>query len=225
MSNPVTMKDFKQAQEYAKTYGVKSIVYGPAGSGKTPIINTASRPILLACEPGMLSMRGSNVPTYATNNPDQIDEFFKWCFHSKESSNFDTICIDSGSQMAEIYLKKAERTNKHGLAAYGQMAEDTFKHLEGLYYLQQKHVYLVCKLDVLQSGMRRPYWPGKELHAKVPHLYDFILYVDTHNVPNVGQVRAFQCHQSIDTMARNRTGNLNMFEQPDFGALVKKAMQ
>ena len=34
-------KDLKPAKDFAVLFGVKSIIYGPAGSGKTPIVNTA----------------------------------------------------------------------------------------------------------------------------------------------------------------------------------------
>jgi len=116
------IRSLRPAKDFAINYGVKAIVYGPPGKGKTPIISSAPRPVMLACEPGMLSMRNSTVPTWPAFTADKIDEFFKWCFHSNETKNFDTICVDSVSQMAEIYLQKATKDNKHGLAAYGQMA-------------------------------------------------------------------------------------------------------
>lgn len=222
------IRQLKAAKEYAIQYGVKAVCYGPAGSGKTPVINSAPRPVLLACEPGLLSMRNSNVPTAWCLNSAQIDDFCQWCFHSNESKNFDTVCIDSGTQMAEVYLSRAESKNAHGLAAYGQMSRDTYKQLESLFYLQQKHVYLICKQEIIaQQGitMKRPYFPGRELPVKVPHLYDCILQLDMHNVPGIGQVKAFRCQGSMDTIARNRTGTLNEFEEPHFGKLVAKAMQ
>lgn len=222
------IRSLRPAKDFAINYGVKAIVYGPPGKGKTPIISTAPRPVMLACEPGMLSMRNSTVPTWPAFTADKIDEFFKWLFHSNETKNFDTVCVDSVSQMTEIYLQKATKDNKHGLAAYGQMARDTFQQLEGLYYLQQKHTYLIAKQEIINENgiaIRRPYFPGKELPVKVPHLYDAILHLDTHNVPGAGQHIAFRCIGSIDTTARNRTGTLNELEPPDFGALVRKAMQ
>jgi hypothetical protein len=58
------IRSLRPARDFAVQYGVKAIVYGPPGSGKTPVINTAPRPVMLVCEPGLLSMRTSTVPTF-----------------------------------------------------------------------------------------------------------------------------------------------------------------
>lgn len=223
----MNLSSLRPAKEFAQNYGVKSIVYGPAGSGKTPIVNTAPNPVLLACEPGLLSMRNSNVPTFRAATAELLDEFFDWFFTSNESKKFDTIAVDSGSQMCETYLTRAKKQNKHGLAAYGQMAEDVLKQLERLYFMPQKHVYLIAKQEIVNSQMgnfARPYYPGRQLPIEMPHKYDQILHLDIHNVPGQGQIKSFQCQSTFDVQARDRTGLLDMFEPPDFGFLVRKAM-
>lgn len=220
--------DLKPARDFAVNFGVKSVVYGGPGAGKTPIINTCPRPVLLACEPGLLSMRNSNVPTWQAFTPEAVDEFFLWFFQSNEVKNFDTLAIDSTSEMADIYLQQAERSNKHGLAAYGEMARKVLKHLIPVYYTRYKHTYLIAKQEIISDGgftIKRPYYPGKQLPTELPHKFDQILHLDIQNVPGVGQVKAFRCRQSIDVTARDRTGNLAEFEPPDFTALVGKAMQ
>src|SRR6185312_5451567 len=185
--------------------------------------NTAPRPVLLACEPGLLSMRGSMVPTCQAFTPEAIDDFFKWFFNSAETKNYDTLAVDSISQMADTYLQKALKIQKHGLKAYGDMATAVMDHLRPLFYTQHKHTYLIAKEGIFE-GVRRPYFPGNQLNVDVPHMYDFILHLGIQNVPAMGQVKAFRCNETIDVLARHRTGNLNEFEPPDFGLIVKKAM-
>lgn len=221
----MNINDLKPASEFAKIYGCKVCCYGPPGSGKTPILNTAPRPLLLATEPGLLSMRGSTVPTYTAYEPKKIDEFFDWFFKSNEVKGFDTLAIDSGSEMASIYLIDALKTNKHGMKAYGDMAENVERHLRKLYFLPNKHIYVIAKQDVIkETGYKRPYFPGQYLPVSVPHLFDFILQLGIQSVPQVGQVSAFRCKESFDVMARARTGNLNEFEEPNLTKLFNKAM-
>lgn len=230
----MNINDLRPASEFAIKYGVKAIVYGLPGTGKTPLVSTCPRPILLACEPGLLSMRGSNVPTFTAFTIDKVEEFFKWLFNSDEVKNFDTIAIDSTSQLCEIYLQgilqgKSKAGNKlHGLAAYGEMAKCVLDHLRPLYYMQQKHTYLVAKQEttVLNNiSIFRPYYPGKQLAIEIPHMYDAILRLGIHNVPQQGQVKAFRCIGSIDEVARDRTGQLAEFEPPDFNYIIQKAMR
>jgi hypothetical protein len=219
----MNMSDLKAAGEFSRRYGAKAIVYGPPGSRKTPLINTCPRPLMLACEPGMLSMRGSTVPTFQAHTGAAIEEFFKWFNISNERKNFDTLAIDSVSQMADIYLQEAQKTNSHGKAAYGDMAKKVMSHLRPLFFTENIHTYLIAK-EGTKDGMRWPYFPGQQLLTEVPHMYDFILYLGIQNVPGMGNISAFRCNQTLDVLARNRTGNLNDYEEPHFGKLIQKAL-
>ena len=228
----MNLSSLKPASEFAKQFGVKALIYGPPGSSKTPLINTCPNPVLLACEPGLLSMRGSKVPTWEAYTADKVDEFFEWFFNSNEIKKFDTLAIDSVSQMAEIYLDaaltgKSKSGNKvHGLAAYGQMATKTLAHLNALYFTQNKHTYLTAKQEILKGNIecRRPYFPGQQLSIEMAHKYDQVLHLDIQNIPGYGQHKAFRCYPSIDVLARDRSGRLSEFEPPNFGEIIKKAM-
>lgn len=219
------LSDLRPVGNYAIKYGAKAMVYGGAGSGKTPIAGTTPRPFMLICEPGMLSMLNSpmqGIPAYTAAD---IDDRFAWIFGSNETRNFDTICIDSISQMCEIILTDELKKNKDGRKAYGELSRKVMEKLNGLYFLPEKHLYLICKQQITTEGFHRPFFPGQDLPVKVPHLFDFILHLGVHNVPGRGQVSSFQCNQSFDVLARNRTGNLADFEPPDMGLLIRKAIQ
>lgn len=217
----------KPAGQLAGRFGVKALVYGPPGTGKTPILNTAPRPVLLAVEPGLLSMRGSTIPTWEGYTTAAIMEFFAWFTTSAESKNYDTLGVDSVSQMAEIILKDKLLTNKDGRKAYGEMSRAVMEIMNGLYFFPQKHIYLIAKethLELLGTNMRRPYFPGQDLNVKVPHLYDEILHLAPATVPGVGITTAFRTKGEFDVMARDRSGRLAQFEPPDLAALFTKCM-
>lgn len=225
------MKDFRPVNELAKRYAVKSLCYGPPGRGKTPVIQTAPRPMILVTEPGMLSLRKiTNIPAWEAYDDKRIDEFFEWLFKSNETKNFDTVCIDSVSEMAEIYLKAALKKNKHGLAAYGEMADRVMPHINGLYHLQNLNTYLICKQEIIEVdniNTKQPYFPGNVCKTQIPHKYDVILHLDDYNIPNSPPPGHFRCFRTSATMgvtARDRSGNLAEFEPLDLTALFKKAM-
>lgn len=218
------MNDLKSASDFANASGFKAIIYGPPGSGKTPISASSPRPVMLVTEPGMLSMKNIKIPAFEAFTIDRIESFFSWWFSdSKEIGNFDTLIVDSSSQLAEIYLQDALKNNKHGLKAFGEMATEAMVHFRKLFFMPNKHVYLIAKEGSL-DGVKRPFYPGKVLNVEVPHLYDAILHLGIHNVPGMGQVLSFQCRQTYDTNARDRSGKLNDFEPPDFSLLLSKAM-
>lgn len=223
------MSNLKPASELAQRFGVKALAYGPPGTGKTPLIKTAPRPVLCVVEPGMLSMRdATNIPAWDAYTPERIDEFFKWLFESREAANFDTVGIDSVSQLAEIILTQELNRNKDGRKAYGEMSRRVMDIINKLYYLPQKHIYLIAKqVTADENGVatKRPYFPGQDLNVKVPHLYDEILHIAEANIPGmVKPVVAIRALPTFGIMARDRSGRLAELEPPNLGEVFKKCM-
>ena len=218
----------KPASQLAQHFGIKVLAYGGPGVGKTPLINTAPRPVLCVVEPGMLSMRNSNVPAWEAYDVPRIHEFFKWLSQSNESKNFDTVGVDSISQLAEIILTDELKKNKDGRKAYGEMSRAVMEIVNALYYLPNKHIYLIGKQSVAdENGVMRkkPYFPGQDLNVKVPHMYDEILHIGMNQVPGMQKpVIAIRTAESYDTMARDRSGRLAELEPPDLASLFTKAM-
>ena len=224
----------RPVSDYAAQFGVKCIAYGPPGGGKTPAIDTAPRPVMLITEPGVLSLRHSSVPSFDALTPERIDQFFDWLVGSNETKNFDTVCIDSGSQMAEtILLQELSKTSKggakrHGLEAYGDMARKAMMYFRNLFFLQQKHVYIVAKQMMLQDGsmiIKKPYFPGQELNVQVPHLYDLVMHCDLTQHQQQGQVKAFRTVGTLDILARDRSGKLAELEPINLAYIFDKIMK
>lgn len=235
------MSQLKPASQLAGRYGVKSVIFGAPGSGKTPLVNTAPRPVLMVSEPGMLSMRTSNVPCAECYTIAQIKDFMDWLMKSKEASNFDTVAWDSISQGAEIVLQHELRNSKHGMKAYGNMAEQVYEWCNSLFYLPQKHVVLLAKQGLMENGrqtviqggeviyepvmQKRPFFPGKDLNVRIPHMFDNVMHLGEAMVQGQPQaVRALRTREVPEIFARDRAGNLDVLERPDLAYLFDKAM-
>lgn len=223
------LSDLVSSGTLAKSSGVKMIGYGPAGGGKTPLIATAPRPIMLATEAGLLSMRGTNVPVWQAHSYERIKEFFDWFFKSHEAKQFDTLCADSLSQVTEIVLKYHLGRNKDGRKAYGEMASDIMKWLEDLYFMPDKHIYLIGKQEIgEEEGVqtKRPYFAGQELKVKIPHLFDLIAHIAVVPIQGLAQPqRAIRTKATFGVVARDRSGKLAELEPPDLTKLFNKMMQ
>jgi hypothetical protein len=230
----------RPASELSKRYGVKCIVYGGPGSGKTPLIATAPKVVLLATEPGLGSMRNSNVATWEAHTPEKIDEFMKWALSSTELKQFDTIAIDSLSNLSELFLLQEQKNEKHGQKAYGQANTRTMKVCNDLYYMRDKHIVMIGKQTIVENGsqntnsgyvmyepvlQKRPYFPGKELNTKIPHLFDNIMHLCDVTMPGFQKPqRALRTKEIPEILARDRYGNLDDLEPPDLTRLFDKAL-
>ena len=224
----MNLSNLRPANQLAQQFGVKAVIYGGPGSGKTPLVDTCPSPVMLVVEPGMLSMRTSNTPCYEANTPEKCDEFWEWFFQSAEPRKFDTLAIDSLSQMAEIYLTRELSRWKDGRKAYGEMSRHVMAIVNRLYYTPQKHLYQICKqstVDENGASKRKPYFPGQDLNVKIPHLFDEIWHVWLNNIPGIiGAQLSIRTRESFDTMARDRSARLNELEPPNIGSLFTKCM-
>lgn len=233
------MPNLVPADTLAHRSGVKLLVYGPPGSAKTPICGSAPRPVLLSVENGTTSLRGQRFLVEHTREPAKIRDFFRWVRESKEASQFDTICIDSLTEIAEVFLSAELASRKDGRAAYGEMAKTVVGIVRELLELPTKHVYFIAKMDqklMNAGGRRQAYFPGNELNIFVPHAVDEIYYVDRQILfgrpeLNGAQVPTYPvlCWQTFTdplTHARSRTGTVDAFEpcQPGLARLFDKIM-
>ena len=222
----MNINQLRPASQLAQQFGVKAVCYGPPGSSKTPLCNTAPRPVMLVCEPGMLTMRTSKVPCWEGYTPAKIDEFFEWITKSSEAKAYDTVCVDSVSQLAEIKLTDELGKWKDGRKAYGEMSRAVMKILNDLYYLPAKHTYLIAKegsFEIDGTHTVKPYFPGQDLNVKVPHMYDEVWRIGLTNVPGFPKpVIAVRTVATFGIFARDRSGRLNELEEPDLSKLFNK---
>ena len=122
------------------------------------------------------------------------------------------------------------------------MSERTMKIANDLYYMPQKHIVMIAKQALVENGrqtilqngevtyepimQKRPFFPGKDLNVKVPHLFDNVMHLGEASVPGMPKpVRALRTKEIPEVFARDRLGNLNELEQPDLTASFAKAMQ
>lgn len=231
----MNINQLKSLSELAQNYGVKCLLYGGPGTAKTPMVATCPRPVVCVVEAGLVSARGlTNIYGAKVGTGAEIIDFFKWACESHEASNFDTICIDSVSQLAEVFLEdelngKANSGKKvHGMQAYGNMAKQVMHLLNKLYYLPQKHVYITAKQKITdENGVfdKKPHFPGQVLPVDVPHLFDELFHVGLNNVPGQGEILAIRTKATFGiTTPRDRSGKLNELEPTDLGAIFSKCM-
>lgn len=229
----------------AKRYGVRCMIYGPPGEGKTPLIETCPNPVLFPTEPGLMSIRHlNNVPMWISEsmakekrtvvNAKDIEEFFKKFLNSKDAAGFQTIFVDSFTHLAEIVLADCEKRIKHGLKAYGEMSRTVYGYANQLNEMMNMNVVLIAKEGSEFKGVRtnpatgiqediiemRPLYPGNDLKAKMPHLFDLILHLRKVRMPGVpGEVRALRAIRNEAIFARDRSGLLQEFNEPDLGKI------
>jgi len=206
--------------------GVKLLVYGQAGSGKTSLIRTLPEPIVLSAEGGLLSIQDADLPFIEVTSMDDLREAYEWVAGSDEAKAFASVALDSISEVAEVVLQYELKRNKDGRAAYGELNTTMNELIRAFRDLPGKHVYMSAKLEKSQDEMGRmlynPGMPGKSLTQGLPYFFDEVLALRVEKDADGNTQRALMCDSDGLWSAKDRSGKLDAWEAPDLGAVIAK---
>ena len=85
------------------TNGVKVLVYGHAGAGKTSLCATLPNPIVISAEAGLLSLQHADIPYIEVKSMDDLKEVYQWVTESDEGRKFDSVRWIVSQRLARLY--------------------------------------------------------------------------------------------------------------------------
>lgn len=205
--------------------GVKLLVYGQAGAGKTSLIKTLPNPVVLSAEGGLLSIADADLPFIEISDMDSLNEAYAWLL-SDEGKRFDSVALDSISEIAEVVLSSEKKKTKDPRQAYGALQEIMGDLIRSFRDLPGKHVYFSAKLEKSQDEMGRmlyaPSMPGNKLAQGLPFYFDEVLALRVEKDADGNTQRALMCDSDGLWSAKDRSGKLDAWEAPDLGELIRK---
>ena len=206
--------------------GVKMLVYGQAGSGKTSLIRTLPAPIVLSAEGGLLAIQDVDLPFLEIGTMADLREAYMWLKDSAEAKAYQSVALDSISEVAEVVLHHELKANKDGRAAYGEMNTVMTELIRAFRDLPGRHVYMSAKLekstDEMGKMLYNPGMPGKSLTQGLPYVIDEVIALRVEKDAEGVSQRALMCDSDGLWLAKDRSGKLGQWEAPDLGAIIAK---
>jgi hypothetical protein len=220
---------FTTTDQAAQMNGVKVLVYGGAGMGKTVLCSTAPNPIILSAEGGELSLRNLRIPMIEITTVQDLTEAHQWLCGSAEAKQFQTVCIDSLSEVAEVVLNNAKRQVKDPRQAYGELIEKMESVIRAYRDLPGMNVYMSAKMEPSKdelTGVVRygPAMPGSKLGSKLPYFFDEVFRLGINKTPQGESYRFLQTQPDMQYEAKDRSGALAAVEPPHLAQLFNKIL-
>ena len=205
-------------------HGIKALVYGRAGIGKTRLCATAPMPIIVSAEAGMLSLRDKDVPVIEINKLDDLQRALDY-LSGPAGANYYTVCLDSISEIAEKVLTNAKAGTKDGRQAYGILADQMWTTIKAFRDISGKCVLMTAKAkyEKDQDGVMRwgPMMPGNQLTQGLAYYFDEVFHLGRYRGAS-GEHTSLQCHADLQYEAKDRSGALGFFEYPDLTNVFNK---
>ena len=205
------------------TSGIKALVYGHAGAGKTTLAATLPKPVIISAEAGLLSIAGADLPYIEVKTMDDLRGAFEWV--SEHGAEFDSIVLDSISEIAEVCLNYEKKMTKDPRQAYGAMQEQMTDIIRAFRDLP-KNVLFIAKVEKQADETGRilysPSMPGNKTGQALPYFFDLVLALRVERDGEGATQRALMCDTDGIWQAKDRSGKLNAWESPDMGDIIKK---
>lgn len=212
----------------AAVHGVKVLVYGDSGAGKTRLCGTAPAPIILSAESGLLVLRKIQIPVLQIDTVKDLQDAYAFCSGSREAAQFQTVCLDSISEIAERVLGNLKRQYKDPRQAYGEVIEQVTQVVRAFRDLPGKHVYFAAKMEPVKdaSGITRfaPSMPGSKLGNDLPYFFDEVFRLGVSKDQQGNEIRWLQTRLDMQSTAKDRSGSLDAYEPPDLNHVFNKIL-
>ena len=209
-------------------YGVKCVLYGDTGIGKTRLLATAPAPLVLSAESGLLSLRKEKVPYIDISTYKVLVEAYEWVMQSNEAKRYHTFGLDSLSEVAETVLGEELKKANDPRRAYGETQQQMYRLIRNFRDIQGKNIVMVAKqmmVDVGTTKCAAPIMPSEKLQAQLPYFFDEVLHMYIGMDPTTGRsYTGIHTQSSINWQAKDRSGTLDPVEYPHLLNIFKKAI-
>lgn len=217
-----------QTTQGAGLRGIRALVYGKAGIGKTFLSTTCQAPFIIATEPGLLSLRRYNIPYVRATTVSELIAVAEWIAKDPQAQQFKTFFIDSLSETLEILLasERLRVGQKEPRKAYNELVIAAVDLLRRFMDIPGPNFIFTAKEDYSQDDagamMYRAKFPGKAMGVEAPYFFDEVWQLHLYRAADGKDYRALRCHPTNQHEAKDRSGALDPIEPANLEHIFNK---
>lgn len=216
-----------QSTKGISSNGIKCLVYGKGGIGKTTLMGTSPKPIIISNEGGLLALKDIDIPYIEVKNLEDVENALDYVKTRKARKEFKTVCLDSISEIAEVILGEEIKKEKDPRKAYNTLYSEVSGLVRDFRDLRRRNVVFSAKRKRVadaDSGFTQyiASMPGKALLEFLPYQFDEVFYFDLHEKDNGKLIRVLRTEAGFEHDAKDRSGTLNSMERPNLTRIFRK---
>jgi phage nucleotide-binding protein len=208
---------------------LKYLVHAPPGYGKTYLIRTMPGNVICgSAESGLQSIADTDIDYVELTSITQLRELYKYL--ASGDHDYDSLALDSITEIGEICLSEMKEEHKDGRQAYGEMQEAIIKLLRAFRSLNMT-VYFSAKQQREKTDrglLQVPNMPGSTLTTKRPigHDFDFVfpIVVSEDSEGNLNRQFLTEADGQHQAKARDPNHVLDKYEPCDISHVQSKIM-
>jgi hypothetical protein len=151
----------------------------------------------------------------------ELSEVYEWLLLAPEAQKYESIAIDSLSEISEMCLEKEMDIAKDPRQAYGEL-KSKMRRLINLFKELPKHKFIITSLNLKEDEFGKPLYnpmiPGS-FTKQISHYFDLVI-----NSQKIDGEYAFRCIGNYNYIAKDRSGKLKEFERPNLTDIIKKVI-
>ena len=223
------MLKFTTTDAAGQLHGIKILIYGRSGVGKTTLAGTTPDVLMLSAEAGVLSLRDKSIPMIQITTVAELSEAYHWITTNPQAKCFKTIFLDSITEIAEQVLSNAKLQVKDPRQAYGELIEKMNMLVRSFRDLPGKNVVMLAKQEshldeVSKMTMFGPAMPGSKVSQQLPYLFDEVFRLGVGKTPDGTEYRFLQTQPDLQYEAKDRSGVLDAIEPPNLSHIFNKIL-
>lgn len=225
--------NLQPVSELARSRGIKILVHGPPGIGKTVLCTTTGHvgcTAMICAEGGLLSIRDVDMHGGEVRTFNEFEESYRFfAYNEGAKDHFQTVCLDSISEIAEICLANEMKQARDPRKAYGELYKKMKAMIRAFRDLPYNVVFTAQQSrQETDAGTKFfPTMPGRKLAGDenwLAHQFDEVfayrIVEDEQGEPQ----RLLQTQPDALYDAKDRSGALQFWEQPNLESIYHKIL-
>ena len=212
--------------------GIKFLVYGDSGTGKTSLAGTfpEGETLIITTENGCLSIRHKNHQLAEIETLEDLKALLAALEQNAEGyQGFKNIVLDSISDIGEVILSNLKKSKKDARQAYGEFGDEIISAVKGFRDLIGRNVMLIAKQEFTVDSTTnvstyKPSMPWAKIGNDFPYLFDVVMALCVGQ--QEGQTfRFLRTARDLQWVAKDRSGSLDPIEYTiDMPTIINKIL-